>query len=177
MRTLLMIGSLAVVTAGMLAGCSSSGGPEVATAQRPTATTSGEAPAKPKETDYDKALRFTRCMTENGETIPDPVEGETLQLVAPGKGVVKVSTPTFEKCRHFLPATWPVKADPAIIAQHQAWGECMRKHGAETPELMPDANGMVYEQPDPNLRYTPAWLAAQAACQSVDNPDSIPLSE
>jgi len=176
--SLLAVGSMVLAVA--LAGCSaSSDGLEVATAQSPVATMPGGAssPAPAKVSDYDKALRFTRCMNENGEKIPDPVEGEPLRLGTPRDGVVSVSTPAFDKCRHFLPAAWPVKADPVFIAQHRAWGECMRKHGVDTPELSPDANGMVNYQPDPYLHDTPEWRAASAACQSVDNPDSVPLSE
>lgn len=184
-RTLLAVGSVALVLALASAGCeSSSEGPKVATAQGPAAgaaagsdAASTGASTGAKESDYDKALRFTRCMNENGVKLPDPVEGEPLQLAPTGGGWALLSTPEFEKCRHFLPTSWPVKADPKEIAEQRAWGECMRQHGAQTPELEPDASGMVRYHPDPTVRYTPEWRAASAACQRVGNPDSIPLTE
>jgi len=178
----LALGPVAVLTAAVLAGCSSTEAPKVATAQRPTTISAvpGDtpAPASTKESDYDKALRFTRCMTENGAKIPDPVEGKPLELVpAGGNGFQLVSTPEFEKCRHFLPATWPVKADPKVIAQFRPWAACMRKHGGKVPEMEPDANGMVHSPPDPALQYTPKWIAAQAACRHLDGGGDIPLRD
>jgi hypothetical protein len=168
-----------MVAMAALAGCTSSGGPKVATAQGTAAAPSGgpSASASAAESDYDKALRFTRCMTDNGVKLPDPVEGKPLEIAPRGNGWAKVSSPAFEKCRHLLPATWPVKADPELIAQARPWGECMRKHGVDTPELTPDANGMVHTPPDPTLQYTPEWIAAEAACRQLGNPDSIPLTD
>jgi hypothetical protein len=176
----LAVGSIAALLAAALAGCDApADGPEVATAQsqgaNPPGAAASSAPAKVG--DYDKALQYTRCMNENGEAVPDPVEGKPLPISAVHEGGFMATGPAFEKCRHLMPATWPVKADLALIAQHQAWGECMRKHGVDTPEMFPDANGMVHYQPDPILFHNDEWRAAEAACRSVDNPDSIPLTE
>ena len=172
-----------VLTATVLAGCSSTETLQVATAQHPTTAsavpgaTPPPAPTSAKERDYDKALRFTRCMTDNGAKIPDPVEGQPLQLAPPGNGFQLVSTPEFEKCRHFLPATWPVKADPKEVARLRPWAECMRKHGGKVPELEPDANGMVHSPPDPTLQYTPKWRTAEAACRHLNGGGDIPLRD
>jgi len=166
-RTLLVIGSMAVVAS---AGCGAPGGPRVATAQsRPAAAPASTA----VESDYDKALRYTRCMTENGQKMPDPVVGQALPISAPGNGWATVDTPAFVKCRHFLPTVWPVKTDPKVIAQARPWAECMSKHGVEVPELHPDSNGMLPYAPDPASVYTPAWRAAEAACRDSG---TIPLS-
>jgi hypothetical protein len=177
-RALLAIGWAAIITAAVVAGCDSAGGPKVATAQHQATTASGAAStsASAKESDYDKALRYTRCMTEHGEKIPDPVEGKPLPLGAAGSGWATMSA-AFETCRHFLPATWPVKADPNEIARHRPWGECMRKHGVDVPELNPDANGMVHAAPDPTLYYTPQWRAAEAACRYLNDSATVPLSD
>lgn len=175
-RGLLVVGSVAVGTVLVLAGCSTSDGPKVATAQSQAAIPPSAAapPAPAKESDYDKALRYTRCMTENGQKIADPVVGEPLPIGAPGKGGwITTDTPAFEKCRHFLPAIWPVKTDPKVIAQARPWGECMRKHGVDVPELHPDANGMLPYAPDPAKDHTQQWIAASAACRG---PGAIPLS-
>ena len=171
-RALLVTGSMAVVIAVAPAGCDASDPPKVATAQSRAATAPGAAPAK--ETDYDKALRYTRCMTENGQKIADPVVGEPLPIGAPGKGWITTDTPAFKKCRHFLPPIWPVKTDPNWIAQARPWGECMRKHGVDVPELHPDANGMLPYAPDPAVDHTPQWIAADAACRGAG---TIPLTD
>jgi len=171
----LAVGSVLTV----LAGCSSTETPQVATAQHPTPppAVSGATPTPAEDSDYDKALRFTRCMTENGAEVPDPVEGQPLQLVPASKGFQLLSTPEFEECRHFLPATWPVKADPKEIARQRPWAACMRKHGGKVPELEPDANGMVHSPPDPTLQYTPKWRAAEAACRHLNGGGDIPLRD
>lgn len=176
MRRLLIVGSVAVVMAVAPAGCDASEGPKVATAQgRPAATSGTASPSAPApESDFDKALRYTRCMTENGQKTLDPIVGEPLPIGAPGKGWTTTATPAFEKCRHFLPAIWPVKTDPNQIAQARPWGECMRKHGVDVPELHPDANGMLPYAPDPAMDHTPRWIAADAACRDSG---TIPLSD
>jgi hypothetical protein len=175
-RGLLVVGSVAVVMAGAPAGCDASDAPKVATAQSRAATAPSPAAsaALANESDYDKALRYTRCMTENGQKIPDPVVGQPLPIAAPGKGWTTTDTPAFKKCRHFLPAIWPVKTDPNQIAQARPWGECMRKHGVDVPELHPDANGMLPYAPDPATDHTPQWIAADNACR---DPGTIPLSD
>jgi hypothetical protein len=180
-RTMLTLGSLALALAGALVGCAdgpSDDGPRVASAREPATPTGGGTAPATGDSNYDKALRFARCMNDNGEKVPDPVEGQPLQIAAPNEqGFAIVPSPAFEKCRALLPPSWPVKADPKHIAQGRAWGECMRSHGVETPELTPDANGMVQTQPDPTLVYTPEWRAAEAACRHVGNPNGIPLTD
>jgi hypothetical protein len=178
-RALLAGASMAVVLAVVPAGCGASDGPKVATAHGPAGPAPGgtSTPKPAKESDYDKALRYTRCMTENGVKMPDPVEGKPLPLGNSGDSWQSLSTPAFDECKRFLPATWPVKVDPNEIARHRAWGECMREHGAATPELAPDANGMAHSAPDPTQYYTPEWRAAEAACRYLGDSGTIPLSD
>jgi hypothetical protein len=176
-RSWLVVAAAAILTT-MPAGCAKAAGPQVPTAAHQPSNPSGVAssPASPTESDYDKALRYTRCMTEHGETVPDPVEGKPLPLGGSTKGWATMSA-AFEACRHFLPATWPVKADPDDIARNRPWGECMRQHGVEIPELNPDSNGMVHAPPDPTLYYTPQWRSAEAACRYLNDSATIPLTD
>ena len=106
--------ALGCALAGLvLAGCDKPATPTVATAR--TSSPAAAAPtisATPADTDYDKALRYTRCMTANGTPMPDPIVGRPLltgniYTVVDGKPIY-VGENTFEKCRRYLPATWPV---------------------------------------------------------------------
>ncbi|GAA2329848.1 hypothetical protein [Dactylosporangium salmoneum] len=175
-----------------LAACSSSPPtPEVASARQPSASAAAGPSAAARETDYDKALRYTRCLTENGAETPDPVEGEPLvsaYVIAPrtsveGEPLVKtyVVTPrtsvetmvarieAHEKCKQFLPATWPVKMDQAQIKRSRPYFDCMRSHGIDEP--IPDENGMVQGRTDPSYRSTPEYEDAVAKCRHLyDDP-------
>ena len=76
-------------------------------------------------------------MTDHGTKMTDPVVGKTLQTGDPagrrsaGSGM---TNDAFEKCKQFLPATWPIKIDPAEIARDKPFVECMRKHGIDVGE-------------------------------------------
>jgi hypothetical protein len=154
------------------AGCAESRGPEVATAKSPAAVepepAAASASAQRRGRDYDKALQYTRCMNEHGERMDDPVEGKPLPLMSdddrPEKGFALVPE-AFEKCRHLMPATWPVKPDPKFAALERRWGACMREQGIAYPE--PDANGMVHHPTDPSAMARPEYQAADAACRHV----------
>jgi hypothetical protein len=153
------------------AGCAESRGPEVATARSAAAVepepAAASASAQRRGRDYDKALQYTRCMNEHGERMDDPVEGKHLPLMGddhPEKGFVRVPE-AFEKCRHLMPATWPVKLDPKFAALERRWGECMREQGIDYPE--PDADGMIRYPTDRSVLASPEYQAADAACRHV----------
>jgi hypothetical protein len=163
--------ALTVCAVLALVGCDQTRGPEVATAKSPAAVEPDPAPgsvsAQRRDRDYDKALRYTRCMNEHGERMDDPVEGKPLPLMGddhPDKGFVRVPE-AFEKCRHLMPATWPVELDPEFAELERRWGECMRRHGVDYPE--PDANGMMRRPADPSVLGRPEYQAADAACRHV----------
>ena len=176
MKTLLTIAlGLALVAGGSaLAGCSAHHEPVVATAGHAAATGSpGGAVPSPSasESDYDKALRYTRCMTDHGTKMADPVVGKMLQYGDPpdGSGWQRMTNDAFQKCKQFLPATWPIKIDPAEIARDKPFDACMRKHGMDVPE--PDANGMIAYPADPTVQDTPEFNAAVEACRyTIDDP-------
>jgi len=182
-----------VVALLTLTACDATAGPQVPSVQQPKAT--GSAAPQAQETDYDKALRFTRCMNDalatrypgEGKPIPDPVEGKPLQTFAavPWKGAVAeggalVSTGSesgwlvtvpeiFDLCKGFLPTTWPVKMDAAEIARSRAFDECMRRHGIDIP--IPDANGVARVPTNPSYAGTPEYSSAESACRKYyDDP-------
>jgi hypothetical protein len=158
-----------------LAGCDAAPEPQVATAQSPTAAVDG-APSSvpPKETDYDKALRFTRCMTENGVPTKDPVHGEMLQTgLSWGPGVseasIEAQRAAWNKCKAFLPATWPVKLDQQEIERSREYVLCMRENGI--PEPIADASGIVDQPTGDELYRMPGYDQAVAKCRHlVDDP-------
>jgi hypothetical protein len=161
----------------LLAGCGGgASAPHVATAQRsaPATAAAGSAASSPSaDGDYDKALRYTRCMTEHGVPTPDPVVGVSLGGQTFNRGdteaTVLARRDAFEACKHFLPATWPVKADPKDVARDRPFWECMRQHGMPVEE--PDANGMYHEPTDRSPESTPEYLDAVEQCRYlVDDP-------
>lgn len=163
---------LLILTAAVaLAGCTSPAPqPQVASAAKTTASPEAAAsPSPTKESDYDKALRFTRCMNDLGEEIPDPVIGQPLQLTGIRAGDWYTPSPNFPKCKQYLPATWPVKMDPKQLAKEAKFVACLRKRGIVVPE--PDANGMVHYSTDPGYWETPEYRAAENACRYLyDDP-------
>jgi hypothetical protein len=163
---------LCAAAALALAGCDKPAQPRVATVQSAPGTSTGSP--TPKESDYDKALRYTRCMTAEGSPMPDPVEGEPLltgsmiKAGADGTGWV-VRGDSFDKCKKYLPATWPVKVSPEELAKTRPFAECMRQRGIAWPE--PDARGMVPYSTDPYASDTPEYRAAENACRYLyDDP-------
>ena len=167
-RMILVLVAAAALTT---AGCTSPAPqPKVASAAQPTATAKPEpAPSATKESDYDKALRFTRCMNALGENIPDPVEGKPLQTTGTKIGDWYTPSQNFPKCKQYLPATWPVKMDPKELAKEKKFDDCLEKRGIPVPK--PDADGMVHYSTDPGYWETPEYRAAEDACRYLyDDP-------
>jgi hypothetical protein len=160
----------------ILAGCGHAAAPQVATARSAApphaATPTRSAAAEP--TDYDKALRYTRCMTANGAPTADPVAGKalvTINVIHVGESAatLKARSAAFGKCKQYLPTTWPLRVDPADVARSRAFVACVRGRGLSWPE--PDANGMAAWPTDPQAMSTPAYDAAIRACRHLyDDP-------
>lgn len=163
---------LALAAVLALAGCTGTAPsePQIASAARPSASTAAApAPSPTEESDYDKALTFTRCMNALGENIPDPVEGKPLQTTSVKSGGWYAPSPNFPKCKQYLPATWPVKMDPKDLAKEAKFDDCLRKRGIVVPE--PDAHGMVRYSTDPGYWESPEYRAAEDACRYLyDDP-------
>lgn len=165
----------AVAALFALSACTAHTEVRVATAQPAVTTVASTkpSPSPSKETDYDKALRYTRCMTDNGTVMSDPVAGKPLQTgdAAKTSGWQRATNAAFDKCKQYLPATWPVLEDPADVARDAPFFACMRQHGLDVGQV--DANGMIEFSPDPTSQDTPAYRAAESACRYlVDDPAS-----
>jgi hypothetical protein len=177
---------LAIVFVGLaLTGCSNAPAePSVATAARPRATAAAarSSPSAAEPTDYDNALAYTRCMTDNGVRTPDPVVGEalvTVNIVHRGDTLADLTAKqhAFAKCKDLLPTTWPLKVDPKEEARIQQFVACVRKHGVDWPHT--DPNGLAPWPTDPTAMSTPAYDAAIRACRHlVDDPaNSLPENQ
>ncbi|GIH06964.1 hypothetical protein Rhe02_50310 [Rhizocola hellebori] len=169
---LIALGMAAVL---VVSGCDTPPEKGVATAQTPTAVAGGAPePVPTKETDYDKALRFTRCMTDNGVPTNDPVLGEMLPTgLSWGPGVtaaaIEAQRAAWGKCKALLPQTWPVKLDQREIERSRNYVLCMRENGI--PEPIADANGVVDQPTDDQLYRMPGYDQAVAKCRHlVDDP-------
>jgi hypothetical protein len=158
----------------LLGGCATAPAPKVPTAAPITQGASAPPSQVPQEqlTDFDKALRYTRCMTELGLPTADPVVGEALPIrMSFGRDVATDHyeehaakfRAAFNKCKPLLPATWPVKESPAQLAKERPFKECLRRHGIQTYEA--DENGMVHYPVDPSYSDTPEYQAAENACR------------
>lgn len=171
-----------MMAALVLAGCTSSPPvSEIPTATRPseapTVAPGGEASQAPLS-DYDKALRYTRCMTRMGVTTKDPVVGEMLPTrptfgrdQAPGSYEEQATgfRAGRDKCKELLPATWPVKEEPAQLAKERPFKDCLKRRGIQTYEA--DGNGMVHYPVDLSYLETPEYKAAESACSKYyDDP-------
>jgi hypothetical protein len=179
-RPLWMIQLPAVLAAIVtLVGCGVDEGPRVATAQPATPAAPGSAPpsAAGKDSDYDKALRYTRCMTQNGAVTADPVEGEPLVTynrltraeAESGATAYQTRYAAHQKCKQFLPTTWPIRWDPQEVVRARSYLECMRRNGIPVP--VPDQNGMAQEPTDDAWHSTPEYDAALRKCRHlVDDP-------
>jgi hypothetical protein len=163
----------------LLAGCASaSPAPKVATAGRP----SSPAATTAAPTDYDKALAYTRCMTRNGVSTPDPVVGEvlvTVNTVHHGDTLEMLTAKrhAFAKCEHLLPATWPLRVDSKEEVRSRKFVACVRRHGVDWPAT--DANGMADWPTDPGAMSTPEYDAAVRACRHLveDPANSLPENQ
>lgn len=75
----------------------------------------------------------------------------------------------YEKCKRFLPATWPIKLDPKEVARSRGYVQRMRQHGI--PEPVADEHDVVNEPTDNALFRSPGYEAAVQACRHlVDDP-------
>lgn len=178
-----------------LAACTQTPASRSAAQPRVPSLPSQPPTSAPPESNYDKALRFTRCMNETleamypgrGTKVPDPVEGKDLQTwvsVPPevhqgraagavmqdrASGWQIIVMEPFEKCKHLLPARWPVKEDPDDTRRFAAFYECLRKRGIDVPRA--DANGIIMTNPNPERTETEEYKAAENACRHLaDDP-------
>jgi len=173
--TTALLWTAAAAVALALAGCDRPApSPQVATARSAAPAAAPSSSATPKLSDYDKALNYTRCMTAAGAPTPDPVVGKPLVTVntvrlGESEASIEAKQAGFAKCRRYLPATWPLKEDPADTARESAFVACVRKHGLSWPK--PGADGMAAWPTDPQAMNTQAYKDAIQDCRHLyDDP-------
>jgi hypothetical protein len=167
-RTLTIL-AVACAVVATLAACTEADHPQVATAQSAPAAAAVSSSPSPADSDYDKALKYVRCMNAKGVKLPDPVEGKPLPLLEPGAnpgvGGWEPIPPQFQECKHLMPTTWPVKEDPALTVKLRAYRACMHDEGVEVPG--PDGNGMVRVPSDLVPSYSFDYVAADGVCKKL----------
>jgi hypothetical protein len=165
---LLILGSGALLTAGLLAGC----GHGAAANQ---ASTTGSN----KQADM---LKFTQCMRSHGVNVPDPqtsgAGGGVLHFQAGGPGSpINPDSTTFENaqkaCQSLLPNGGQMSPQQQAQAQQNAlnFSRCMRAHGVDMPDPQ-IGNGSIGIKITPGSGAgkinpdSPTFQSAQQACAS-----------
>jgi hypothetical protein len=116
-RWLAAIATIALLTAGLLAGCGGSSGSSAGS------SASG-----------DRAVRFAECMRENGvPDFPDPVDGRITMRSGGDPATLQVAQ---EACQKFAPGGGRTTAQ--MQEQIIAFSQCMRDNGV--PDF-PDPEG------------------------------------
>jgi hypothetical protein len=140
-RRLAAIAAIALLTAGLLAGCGGSSG----------ADASGG-------TDGDRAVRFAECMREHGvPDFPDPVEGRITMGAGGDPAAMRAAQ---EACQELAPGG---RATPQMQDQLIAFCQCMREHGVpDFPD--PEGPGRLLVPRTIDVQ-SPQFEQARQACQ------------
>ncbi len=161
--------ALAALTLATITGCGGSGGTG-------SGSSGGAAAASPASggaggTTQD-AVRWARCMREQGVDVPDPAPGAPVRITGDGRDAAAMDAAT-KACAAYAPK---LDLDPARQQQVQqevlAFTRCMREHGVDLPDPQARADGSVVigrpgqggRVPDPQ---SPAFRQAQEACASL----------
>jgi hypothetical protein len=136
--------------------------------------------ASPRDRAQEGALKFAKCMRENGIDMPDPQVGDNgLVRIGPGpgeggQGPQDPSSPEHRKaldeCGKHLQEGGGEAPDQADLAEHRdaflAYARCMRTEGIDMPDPSADSGGMVFDSRDPNAPdpTSPAFKAADEVC-------------
>jgi hypothetical protein len=123
----------------------------------------------------DAALKYARCMRENGVDMPDPKFRKGGMTMTGPKGVAPGKVDKADKaCRKYLEAVKP----PEMSEEQQkefrtaalANARCMREHGIDMPDptFGPDGGAQVRIGPGSGIDPESAkFKAAQKACEST----------
>ena len=153
---------LAVAVAFLAAGCGGS-----------DSSAGGDARAKGEAA----ALKWAKCMRQNGVDVPDPkVDSGGRLVITPGTSTAprndESSRRAMQACQHLMRDALP---DPGRISKEEqarmrdaalAFTRCMREHGIEMSDPSTEGGG-VSVTVNPN---DPAFRRAAEACQ-----DKMPL--
>ncbi|MEV4516173.1 hypothetical protein AB0K00_45330 [Dactylosporangium sp. NPDC049525] len=120
----------------VLAACSSTTGPSVATAGGGAGVS-----ASPSVDKAEANRRFAKCMREHGVEVPDPGPDGELQMsgdIDRGKAAEAMSA-----CQQLLPNGGTLSnLSPEQLEQARAFAKCMREHGIDMPDPDP-ASGVA----------------------------------
>ena len=141
-RRLAAATTIALLTAGLLAGCGGSSGED--------ADASGGS--------GDRAVRFAACMREHGvPDFPDPVDG---RFAMRGGGDPAALRAAQEACQELAPSG---RATPQMQEQLLAFCQCMREHGVpDFPD--PEGPGRLLVPRTIDVQ-SPQFEQARQACQ------------
>jgi hypothetical protein len=136
----------------------------------------GDDAASPRDRAHEGALKFARCMREQGVDFPDPKVGENgLVMVGPGPGAggPDPNDPRMRRaadaCQEHLQGGGEAP-DDATMARHRdafvAYARCMREEGIDMPDPDPDG-GLRFKVGDPKAPDldSAAYRAADEACR------------
>jgi hypothetical protein len=145
----------------LLAACSSTTGPSVATAGG-----GATASASPSADKAEANRRFAKCMREHGVEVPDP--GPDGELVMSGNIDRTKAAEALSACQHLMAGGGVLTSlSPEQLEQARAFAKCMREHGVDMPDPDPASgvsemlkNGTV----DIN---SPKFREAAKACKGV----------
>jgi hypothetical protein len=187
-RTLLLAAAALTLLATVASGCGSSGSEDEGVAAIDTDTSSsadGAASTTPQQTDEDPqeaALKWARCMRENGVDVPDP------QFDSSGRGRVEFRAGSraaagnedeFRKATEKCGTPFGNAGPPQLSDEERQelqdslleFAQCMREHGIDMPDPKLGSGGGVFsigpgggggiDLDDPDFR------KAQEACGSI----------
>jgi hypothetical protein len=118
--------------------------------------------------DTEALMSFAKCMREHGVNMPDPdpdVEFPPRDLMrSPGSRAAK------QACEHLMPGEGGVTApDAQQLEQLRSYAVCMRAHGVEMSDPLPNGNmtisGRLEGFTRPQLDNDPGYKAATEACK------------
>lgn len=138
---------------------------------------SGGRPAAAEDAAFDGAVKFARCMRDNGVDMPDPQRASG----SSSSGAVRIGGPGFrpgdpktrkaeEACREHLrfggardelSPEDQAKARDAFLA----YARCMRKEGIDLPDPKPGQPGLMLRAGGPIDPESPRFRAADEVCR------------
>lgn len=147
----------------------------------------GNASGKPSKNDEDKAyegaLKFAKCMRDEGIDMPDPQrsgDGGILQKMGSGKGEAPVNEAKMEaaqkQCQHFMANGGGSNDGPGDDSKQRdamlGYSKCMRQNGVPKfpdPKFTDHGAELSIRTKDGSVNLNPnapAFKAAEKVCQS-----------
>jgi hypothetical protein len=168
--------SVAIASAVITGGCTSSAGPAVASLGSTTTTLAGSAVGEGGDPNlqqaYQAQLAYAQCMRTHGEPgFPDPTL--SAHAVSFGSGHIDQHTQAYESaattCKRLVPQGGPPSPAQiqAAIAALLKNAKCMRAHGVANfpdPVVTGHSIGLSLRGMDPN---SPLFRSAQEACSKL----------